>query len=75
MSTAASSPAGERRGYMSLRDYEEDNDHFKCGDRHYAGFSFPCCQCVFVTNGEKDEPCRTCGYNVNAVEQPKGEST
>jgi hypothetical protein len=30
---------------------------------------------VFVTNGEKDEPCRTCGHNVNAVEQPKGEST
>jgi hypothetical protein len=55
---------------MSLKDYEVDNDHFTVGSgRHYAGFCFPCCLCASVTNGEKDEPCRACGHNVNAVKE------
>ena len=51
---------------MSLKDYEIKNDHFEPEETR-AGFGFPCNACIHRKKDQYEEPCRTCGYNLNAI--------
>jgi len=58
---------------MSLRDYEVARDKFTLDARNGGPprfaheVAFPCCVCVHAEHTDRDEPCRTCDHNVNAV--------
>lgn len=52
---------------MALTDYSESNDCFKLDDEVGNGLSFPCCVCEFRHWTDKEEPCRSCDHNANAV--------
>lgn len=53
---------------MSLKDYEVKNDHFEePADSSEFDFYFPCCVCRHRHGKETDEPCNSCGHNMNAV--------
>jgi len=60
---------------MSLSDYvrPEPNDNFELEDEGHVvllnGFGFPCSKCRHRFKTDKEEPCRTCGHNVNAVKK------
>ena len=49
---------------MSLQDYEVNNDKFEAYENP---FCFPCHACKHRFRAFKQEPCRSCGHNANAV--------
>ncbi len=54
-----------------ILNYVVANDNFVSDD--VGVFSFPCCACLYRHENVSDEPCNTCGHNVNS-EPPKDES-
>lgn len=50
---------------MGLQEYIVRRDKFD--PRQDLGYGFPCCACKHMTQSAKDEPCRTCDHNFNAV--------
>lgn len=51
---------------MSLRDWTCDNDNFEPESAGLTRLAFPCCACKHQDKTDRDEPCRTCGHNLNA---------
>jgi len=53
---------------MSLEDYVVKYDKFELHESGTIGLelSFPCCHCQHRHKQETQEPCRSCGHNVNA---------
>lgn len=50
---------------MSIESYIVRRDNFEADtDSHLA---FPCCVCVHRHGSDREEPCRTCDHNANAV--------
>lgn len=49
---------------MGIKEYEVPCDKF--GFEPGMGFDFPCVCCMHRHQGANDEPCRSCGHNVNA---------
>ena len=52
---------------MGLQDWTTDNDKFDPEDGGLTRLSFPCCACKHQSKTDADEPCRSCGHNVNAI--------
>jgi hypothetical protein len=54
---------------MSLKDWSCDHDKFELHDVLGGPFemSFPCCVCKHRFKVDTEEPCRSCGHNMNAV--------
>ena len=52
---------------MGLQDWTTDSDKFEPEDGGLTRLSFPCCACKHQSKTDADEPCRSCGHNVNAV--------
>ena len=48
---------------MPISDYVSPRDKFELDE----DFGFPCHCCVHRSKPEHEEPCRTCGHNINAV--------
>ena len=55
---------------MSLRDWTCDNDKFEPEDGGITRLDFPCCACKHQRKTDADEPCRSCGHNINAEPEP-----
>ena len=52
---------------MSLQDWTCNHDKFEPEEGGFTRLDFPCCACKHQRKTDADEPCRTCGHNVNAV--------
>ena len=52
---------------MSLRDWTCDHDKFEPEEGGFTRLDFPCYACKHQRKTDADEPCRSCGHNVNAV--------
>ena len=52
---------------MGLQDWTTDSDKFEPEEGGVTRMSFPCCACKHQSKTDADEPCRSCGHNVNAV--------
>lgn len=52
---------------MVLQDWTTDGDKFEPEEDGLTRLSFPCCACKHQSKTDADEPCRSCGHNLNAV--------
>ena len=55
------------RKNMGLQDWTTDSDKFEPEEGGLTRMSFPCYACKHKRKTDADEPCRSCGHNVNAV--------
>ena len=53
---------------MGIEEYTTTNDHFEFDEKHARFMMFPCCDCKHCDKPGEDEPCDTCGHNVNDKE-------
>ncbi len=51
---------------MGLQDWTTDSDKFEPEEGGLTRLAFPCCACKHQGKTDADEPCRSCGHNVNA---------
>lgn len=56
---------------MGLELHFANRDKFELEEPGVGGYqlAFPCCVCAHREGSDKDEPCRTCDHNANAVEE------
>lgn len=50
-----------------LKDWLCDGDKFEPEVGGISRLDFPCCACRHRAGTDNDEPCRTCGHNINAA--------
>lgn len=53
---------------LELYTIEGGVDNFQLDEYTERELSFPCCDCRFRKRKDTDEPCKSCGHNVNAEE-------